>query len=144
MKFDIGNIIKSLGLPLGLVAVIASILALFGISLDQVVVIASSLIGLQLLIALAVNILKWAGVVDDGTAGKWSAGFNLLSLFGIAALLHSNPEFDFVSLDAQLTDVAKFASLVFFYVVQIIGTKSMHGFTTKGLGIKAFTQVKGK
>jgi len=137
MKLEVA--LKTLGLPIGLIAVFGAVLAIFGISLDQVLVIAGGMIGLQLLIAVVVNVLKMAGVVDDGTAGKWSAVFNLLSMTGVAALIGVNPQFDFSALDGQFVDIARFTALMITYVVQISGTKMLHNFSVDGLGIKTFS-----
>ena len=82
MKFDLEHTLKTLGLPVGLVAVFAAVLALLGIDLNIILAIAGSMIGLQALLGLLVDVLKWAGVVADDTAGIWSAAFNLLGLAG--------------------------------------------------------------
>lgn len=139
MKIE--EILKTLGLPIGLIAVFGAVLALFGLSFDQIVTVAGAMVGLQLLIAVAVNILKYAGVVNDGSAGKWSAGINLLSMAGIAVMLGLKPEFDFSSLDSQFADIARFAALILTYVVQISGTKMMHNISVDVVGIKSFSQT---
>lgn len=133
---NIEKLLKTLGLNLGLIAVFSAVLALFGVSLDVVLSIAGSMVGIELLISLAVNVLKWAGVVSDGTAGKWSAALNLGGLAIIAVTLGVNPAFDFAKLDAQLVDIAKFLSLIFGYIVQVAGTKYFHQSVTYGLGVK--------
>lgn len=138
MKINLEQILKTLGWNVGLIAVFASVLALFGVSLDQALGIAGVMAGLQALIALGIDILKWAGVVSDGTSGKWSAALNLAGLAFIAFTLAVNPEFDFIALDAQFVDIAKFLTLVFGYFVQVAGTKFVHKFTVSGLGVKAF------
>lgn len=137
MKLE--TIWKNLGLPVLLTGVFASVLAVFGVSLDHVLVIAGSMFGLQLLISVAVDFLKVAGVVDVGTAGKWSAVFNLISLFGISVLIGIYPAVDFAGIDAQLLDIARFAALLLTYLVQIKGTQTLHYFTSQTLGIKAFS-----
>jgi hypothetical protein len=135
MKLNLEDILKSLAWPLGLIAVFSAVLALFGVSLDLVLAIAVTMVGAQALISLLVDVLKWSGVVDDGTAGKWSAAFNLLGLVGIAVGLYLNPNFDFNALDAQFQILARFAVLVFGYVIQIAGSKRVHQLTAKGLGV---------
>lgn len=139
MKIDLGKLFVTLGLNIGLIAVFAAVLRLFGVELDVVVAITSSMAGLQLLISLLVNVLKWVGVITDGTAGKWSAAFNLAGIAVIAAVLAVNPAFDFVALDAQLVDIARFGALIFGYIVQIAGTKYMHQAVTYGLGMRQFS-----
>ena len=140
MKVDLENILRTLGWPLGLIAVFSAVLALFGVPLDVVLTIAGSMVGAQMLISLLVDVLKWAGVVTDGTAGKWSAALNLVGLAVIAAVLGLYPSFDFSKLDTQLVDIAKFLALLFGYIVQIAGTKRLHQFTVRGLGVSAFSK----
>jgi hypothetical protein len=139
MKLNLEDILKSLAWPLGLIAVFSAVLALFGVSLPLVLAIAVTMVGAQALISLLVDVLKWSGVVDDGTAGKWSAAFNLIGLIGIAVGLYLNPAFDFKALDAQFQTLAQFAVLIFAYVVQIAGSKRVHQLTTKGLGVTALS-----
>ncbi len=124
MKLD--EIFKALGIPLALVAVVASLLAWAGLTLDQLYVVVGSLIGLQLLGAFLVDVLKYVGVVDPETSGKWSAGFQLVSLVGVAVWLKLFPTYDVNAVDAQLLEFVKVASLVFAYVTQIIGAKAVH------------------
>lgn len=143
MKINLQELLSALGLPVGLVAVISAVLALFGIELDAVLTIAGSMLGAMVLIGLLVDVLKWAGVVTDGNAGKWSAGFNLALIAIIAVILYIDPGFDFPALDAQLEVVAKFLSLLLGYIVQLAGTKSAHRVWTRGLGMRAFSYSLG-
>lgn len=138
MKIDLEVLLKSLGLNVAWIAVFAAVLNLFGVDLNTVLGIAVTMIGLQLLISLAINVLKWAGVVTDGTAGKWSAVLNLCGLGLIAYLLASNPAFNFAKLDAQFVDIARFLNLLFGFVVQVAGTKYWHQSMSYGLGVTAF------
>jgi hypothetical protein len=55
-----------------------------------------SLAGVSAVIALLVNTLKVLGVVKDGSAPIWSAGFNLLALVLLFALGVINPGADLV------------------------------------------------
>lgn len=139
MKFDLGNALKTLGWPLGLIAVFSSVLLLFGVQLDVVLVIAAGMLGFQTLVSLLIDVLKYIGAIRDGNAGKWSAGLNLLGLAGIAVALALNPNFNFPKLDAQLLIIAQFGSLLFAYIVQIAGSRQVHLFTTKGLGVWRFS-----
>lgn len=139
MKFDIERFFVNLGLNVGLIAVLSAVLLFFGVKLEIVVAIAEGMVGLQLLISVCIDVLKWAGVINDGTAGKWSAALNLVGLGVIAVTLALNPAFDFTKLDAQLVDIARFGALVFGYIVQVAGTKYMHQTVTYGLGVKTFS-----
>ena len=132
---DLKKFFSELGLPLGLIAVVSSVLLLIGIELDQVLSIAGTLIGVPLAIALLIDVLKWAGVVEDSTAGKWSAAFNLIVLGLIVIALKAYPQFDFASVDAQVSEFVRFFALVFGYVVQVSATKKLHTAYSQGLGI---------
>jgi hypothetical protein len=67
MKFYLENAPKTLGWPLGLIAVFSSV------QLDMVLAIAGSMLGAQALISLFVDVHKQVGVISEGNAGKWSA-----------------------------------------------------------------------
>lgn len=137
MKLE--DLFKTLGIPLTLIAVIVAVLAMFGLSLDQITTVAVSLVGLQLLCSFLVDVLKWAGVVNDGTSGKWSAALNLVTLTGVAVWTKFFPTFDLQALDNQLLELGKVLVMVFAYITQIVGTRNVHQLTVRGLGIKAFT-----
>lgn len=139
MKIDFESILKTLGLPVTLVLVISGVLAMLGLSLVQILQIASSLIGVALLITLVINVGKWAGIVDDGTSGKWSAVLHLLALIGIGGALYVNPAFDFVGVDAKLGEFARVAGVVFIYVTQIISSKQLQSFMTNNMKLKLST-----
>ena len=133
MKIDLKELLKALGLPVGLVALFAAILGLLGMDLDKVLLIVEGLAGTFTLIALLINILKWAGVVNDGTAGKWSAMLNLIVIVAVSVVFKFFPAFDFGSLDVQIAEFAKVAGVVFAYIIQIIGSKQVHLAVTRGL-----------
>lgn len=133
MKIDLSETLKQLGLPVGLVALFAAVLGLFGVELDTILKICEGLVGTFALVALVINILKWAGVVKDGTAGVWSAVINLSVLITVTVVFKLYPAFDFGSVDAQIAEFAKVAGIVFAYLVQMIGSKSVHQAVTRGL-----------
>jgi hypothetical protein len=124
--FDLNTIFKTLGLPLALVGVIVALLAWAGLTAEQLGTVAASLVGLQLCIAFVIDVLKYVGVVNAGTSGKWSAIFNLLTLVGVAVYLKLFPGFDIYTVDNQLLELGKVLMIVFAYVTQIIGTKAVH------------------
>lgn len=139
MKIDLPETLKQLGLPIGLVAFFAAVLGLFGVSLDNILLISEGLVGTFALIALLVNILKWAGVVDDGTAGKWSAVGNLVVLVIVTVMFKLYPSFDFGGIDAQIAEFVKVAGIVFAYIIQIVGSKHVHFAMVYGLKMRAFS-----
>lgn len=135
MKLE--NIVKSLGLPLGIVALVVAILALFGLDAVQVAGVASTLVGAQACIAIAVNLLKWLGLVNDGKAGWWSALFNAAVFVSVAVQLGFFPSFDIASFDTQLFNFAQAAGGVLLYLIQLVGTKAFHKVQVNGFGIRA-------
>lgn len=139
MKLDLATILKELGLPIGLVALFAAILGLLGVSLDHILLIVEGLIGTFALVALVIDVLKWAGVISDGNAGKWSALLNLGVLLTVTVVFKLYPDFDFGSVDAQIAEFAKVAGIVFAYIIQIVGSRRVHKAVTRGLRIPAFS-----
>jgi hypothetical protein len=59
MKFDLENALKTLGWPLGLIAVFSSVLLLFGVQLETVLAIAGSMLGTK---APRASHLWWASL----------------------------------------------------------------------------------
>lgn len=139
MKVDLASVLKELGLPVALLALFAAVLGLFGIQLDLILTIVQGLAGTFTLLALLINVLKYAGVITDGTAGKWSATANLLVVIGVAMLFKLYPQFDFAGMDAHLGEFARVAGIVFAYILQLIGTKSVHRALAYGMNIRAFS-----
>jgi hypothetical protein len=132
-------IFKTLALPLGLVGVVVALLAWAGLTLEQLYIVAASLIGLQYALSFLIDVLKYAGVNTAGFSGYLSAVFNLATLIGVAIWLKFYPTFDIYAADAQLYEAVKLLALIFAYITQMVGTKAVHLFAVKQLGIKAFT-----
>lgn len=96
------------------------------LTVEQVLTVIAGLVGAPALLALLINVLKWAGVVTDGTAGKWSAAFNLIVLIVVAAVLQFYPKINIPNVDQALLELVKFAALIFEYIIQITVTKATH------------------
>ena len=139
MKIDIKETLKQLGLPVGLLALFAAILSLFGVDLDVVLLIIEGLTGTFALIALLINVLKYVGVISDGSAGRWSAAANLVVVISVAIVFKLYPSFDFGSVDGQIAEFAHVAGIVFAYIIQVIGAQRVHMAMTRGLGITSFS-----
>lgn len=139
MKINLESLFKTLGLNIGLIAVFAALLHYFGIELNYLLAIVGSMVGLQLIISLFINVLKWGDAISDGVAGRWSAALNLFGVAVIAVVIYINPAFDFTKLDSQLIDIARFGALLFGFMVQFAGTKLVHQSVTYGLGVRQFS-----
>lgn len=139
MQSKIEELLKALGLPVGLAVVIASVAAYLGLPLDQAFQMFGVLVGLPFAIGLIIDLLKQIGVVTPDTAGIWSAGFNLIAIIGLAILFKYMPTFDVTAWDAKLLELAKAVVLIVTWIMQLFGTKGAHQFYTRGLGIARFS-----
>jgi hypothetical protein len=138
MQSKLEELLKALGLPVGLALVIASMATYLGLPLEQAFQVFGILVGLPFVIGLIVDVLKLAGVVTPGTSGIWSAGLNLLAILGLAVLLKYIPDFDVHTWDAQLLELAKALVLIITWIAQLFGTKVAHHYYTRSLGITRF------
>lgn len=109
------------------------------LDVTQILAVIAGLVGLPALWSLLIDILKWAGIVTDGNAGKWSAALNLITLIGVTVVVQFFPDLNIGNVDNKLVEIAKFATLIFGYFIQILDTKAVHLLTTKVLGITAFS-----
>lgn len=138
------ELFKAIGLPVGLVAIVVAVTGFVGLPMDQAVQLFGVLVGAPFVIALVIDILKQFGVVDDGTAGKWSAVMNLVVIIGLSVLLKFAPNFDVVSVDAKMLELAKAAAIIVVYLIQLFGTKGAHRAYVKGLGYVSFSHSGGQ
>lgn len=136
MKLE--DLLKGVGLPVALAAVIASIAALLGLPLDRALELFGVLVGLQYVIGLIVDLLKGLGAVKPGTSGQWSAGLNLVAVIGLSVLLKFVPDVTVQTWDTQLLELAKAVVLIVTWLMQMFGTKGAHHFYGQVLGIKTF------
>lgn len=136
MKLE--DLLKSVGLPVALAAVITSVAAFLGMPLDRALALFGVLVGLQYVIGLIVDLLKLVGVVKPGTSGQWSAAFNLFAVLGLAVLLRYFPDATVQDWDAQLLELAKAVALIVTWLMQVFGTKAAHLFYVRVLGVRSF------
>lgn len=92
----------------------------------------AALIGFAALVSLIVNVLKKFNVVQDGTADKWVAGFNLVGLVAFIIVKVSLPDFDVVPVDNILGQIANAGMYVLNFIVMLLGSKLTY-VATKGL-----------
>ncbi len=142
MSEKLQELLKAIGLPVGLVAIVVAVAGFVGLPLEQALQLFGVLVGVPFVIALVIDILKQFGVVDDGTAGKWSAVLNLVVIIGLAVLLKFVPDLDVVSIDAKILELAKAVAIIVVYLIQLFGTKSAHRAYVNGLGIVRFSFAK--
>lgn len=142
MSEKLQELFKAIGLPVGLVAIVVAVAGFARLPLEQAWQLFGVLVGVPFVIALVIDILKQFGVVDDGTAGKWSAVLNLIVILGLAVLLKFVPNFDVASIDAKILELAKAVAIIVVYLIQLFGTKSAHRAYVNGLGIARFSFAK--
>jgi len=94
----------------------------------------AALVGFAALVSLIINVLKVAGVVKDGTADKWVAGFNLAGLVAFIVVRTYLPEYDIVPIDDVLGQVAYIGIYILDFVVMLLGSKLTY-IASKGLPV---------
>ncbi len=128
MQPKLEELLKALGLPITLAVVIISVASFLGLPLEQAFTVFGLLAGVPFVVALIVDVLKLVGVVTPGTSGSWSAGVNLVAIFGLAFLLRAIPDFDVQAWDARLLELAKAVLLIVTWIAQLFGTRGAHHF----------------
>lgn len=101
------------------------------LTLDSILAVLAALVGWPALVALAVDILKYFGVVTDTNAGKWSLGFNLAGFAIVAILLGFFPQVDIPGWDAVLLNYVTIAGYIVTLLLQMGSTKMFHALYKK-------------
>lgn len=101
---------------------------------EQILVEFGALVGFAALVSLVINVLKVFGVVKDGTADKWVAGFNLAGVLALLVVKQFFPELQIQPVDNLLGEIAVVGSYILSYVVMILGSKLTY-MATKGLPV---------
>jgi len=99
---------------------------------DQVLIEFGALVGFAALVSVIVNILKVVGVVQDGTADKWVAGFDLAGVIALLVIRIWFPDIQITPIDNAMGQVAVVGSYILSYVVMLLGSKLTY-VATKGL-----------
>ena len=94
--------------------------------MEQLLAQYAGLVGVAAFIAFVINILKYFGIVQDGTAQNWSAGLNLVFLAALLALNVFMPEVDVAGVDARVAQFVEFAIVIWGYLLQLFGSKLAH------------------
>jgi hypothetical protein len=101
---------------------------------DQILVEFAALVGFAALVSLVINVLKVIGVVQDGTADKWAAGFNLAGVLALLVIKQFFPDLQVGPIDNLLGQIAVIGSYILSYVVMLLGSKLTY-VATKGLPV---------
>lgn len=101
---------------------------------DFVMVMFAGLVGFPAFVSVLVNVLKEFGLVKDGDAPKWVAGFNITGLVTLLIIVAVLPQFDVPNLDKSLLGLANFLTLILGFVVQM-GTSKFSYKQIKGLPV---------
>lgn len=99
---------------------------------EQVLVEFGALVGFAALASLLINVLKVFGIVKDGTADKWVAGFNLAGVLALLVIKQFFPELQVQPVDNLLGEIAIVGSYILSYVVMLLGSKATY-LAVKGL-----------
>lgn len=86
----------------------------------------ASLVGVAALVAALINILKLVGLVQDATAGRWSAGINLVAFAALVAFGVFQPSLALEVLDSTAGQIAQILLFVLGYLVQIVVSPATH------------------
>lgn len=109
-------------------------------NLSIVLTLIAGLVGLPALWSVIIDLLKLAGVVTDGTAGKWNAAFGLITLVLVAVAVNFFPNLNVSTLDKQLLEIAQFAGLLLSYIAQIWVAKGTHALTSRAIPSLSFSK----
>lgn len=101
---------------------------------EQILIEFAALLGFAAIVSLLVNVLKVFGVVKDGTADKWVAGFNMLGVLTLLGLRLFVPEFDIAPIDSAMKEIAIIGTYILSYVSMLLGSKLAY-FATRGLPV---------
>ena len=139
MQIKLEELLKALGVPVAIAAVITAVAALFGVPLENAFQLFGLLLGMPFLISFIIDVLKQLKIVDDGTAAKWSAGLNLLAIAGLAIAMKFYPDFDYASLDAYVYQLGQALAVIVMFILQVVSTAKAHRVYVRGLGIRRFS-----
>lgn len=91
----------------------------------------TQLLGFAALVAVLVGAVKKYFKLPDGWAGRASAALNLVGLIVFTGIGLFAPDVDVSALDAQLADLAKYLSIVFAYLLQLLTSEGTYQVLSK-------------
>lgn len=96
------------------------------IDLTTLVALLVALPGFAAVVAALVNIGKAVGLVKDGYAAIWATGLNLLGLVALFVATLVVPDFDILTADTLLGQLAQLGGLVLSIVLQLATPRVTH------------------
>jgi len=102
--------------------------------MSELEILLASLLGFGAFVSVLVSILKYTGIIKDGTSDKWVAGFNLVGYLAIFVVTKWFPQVNIPMIDAELGAIAVVLNVVLGYITTILGSKLTY-LATKNLPI---------
>lgn len=109
-------------------------------NLDLALTLLAGLVGLPALWSVVIDLLKYIGLVTDGNAGKWNAGFSIVSLVVVLVAVNFFPQVDLGGIDAMLVAIAKIASIMIGFITQVWVAKGTHAITSRVIPAFSFSR----
>jgi len=109
-------------------------------NLELALTLLAGLVGLPALWSVIIDLLKLAGVVTDGNAGKWSAAFSILSIVGVLVVVNFFPSLNLAGIDKLLLEISQFAGILLTLLAQIFVAKGTHALTSKVVPSLSFSK----
>jgi hypothetical protein len=94
----------------------------------------AGLVGFGALISFIISILKYTGVVVDGTSDKWVAGFNLLGIVAVVIIVNFFPQVNLPAIDEKIMALVVPLNYIWSYMLTLLGSKMAY-WLAKGLPV---------
>lgn len=94
---------------------------------NNIVLEVTALVGFAAFVSLLINVLKFFGVVKDGTSDKWVAGFNLAGILALFTARLFIPDWNPLPVDNILLEIATVGGYILTYVIMIYGSRFTYG-----------------
>lgn len=102
----------------------------------------AGLVGFGMLISFIVSVLKYTGVIVDGTSDKWVAGFNLVGIVAVVIIVNFFPQVNLPAIDEKIMGLVGVLNYIWSYMLTLLGSKMAY-WLAKGLPVigKSFSMV---
>jgi hypothetical protein len=110
------------------------------INWQEILTIIGGLVGLPALWSVFIDILKLCGVVNDGNAPKWNAGFSIALVVLVAIAVNFFPNFDIAKADSLFGELSQFLAYIVALVAQVVVAKATHAVTSRVFPALSFSR----